>query len=209
MPTTNVTPPPDLKYRQVRVEALDKGRRGKHHDLVEGILHELKALAPGSAMEIPLDELGAPAEETPHPREARRINNTVAELEHRRTLWEGKHIDGVIGNLLPPGVGCDGKVKGWGGRYQDFRLKCQRGTTCASGEASFSQRCLPKLSGRQVQQGQRSTKLTRLLTVDFNTGEKRSCSRHGSHRCTVPCSCSCRHILGGNRDRGRHTYRVG
>jgi hypothetical protein len=50
--------PSDLKYRQVRVDALDKGRRGKHHDLVEGILHELKALAPGSAMEIPLDDVG-------------------------------------------------------------------------------------------------------------------------------------------------------
>ena len=50
--------PPDLKYRQVRVDALDKGRRGKHHDLVEGILHDLKALAPGSAMEIPLDDVG-------------------------------------------------------------------------------------------------------------------------------------------------------
>jgi hypothetical protein len=50
--------PPDLKYRQVRVDALDKGRRGKHHDLVEGILHELKALAPGSAMQIPLDDVG-------------------------------------------------------------------------------------------------------------------------------------------------------
>jgi hypothetical protein len=50
--------PSDLKYRQVRVDALDKGRRGKHHDLVQGILHELKALAPGSAMEIPLDDVG-------------------------------------------------------------------------------------------------------------------------------------------------------
>ena len=49
---------PDWKYRQVRVDTLDKGRRGKHHDLVQGILHELKALAPGSAMEIPLDDVG-------------------------------------------------------------------------------------------------------------------------------------------------------
>jgi hypothetical protein len=56
-PKTESTPP-ELKYRQVRVDALDKGRRGKHHDLVQGILHELKALAPGSAMEIPLDDVG-------------------------------------------------------------------------------------------------------------------------------------------------------
>jgi len=58
MPKAKVTPPPDLKYRQVEVDALDKGRRGKHHDLVQGILHELKALAPESAMEIPLADVG-------------------------------------------------------------------------------------------------------------------------------------------------------
>jgi hypothetical protein len=50
--------PPDLKYRQVKVDALDKTRRGKHHDLVLGILQELKTLAPGSAMQIPLSDVG-------------------------------------------------------------------------------------------------------------------------------------------------------
>jgi hypothetical protein len=50
--------PPDLKYRQVKVDALDKSRRGKHYDLVVGILQELKTLSPGSAMEIPLAAVG-------------------------------------------------------------------------------------------------------------------------------------------------------
>src|SRR5882672_11188625 len=50
--------PTDLKYRQVSVDGLDKGRRGKHHDLVQGILQELQNLAPGSAMEIPLADVG-------------------------------------------------------------------------------------------------------------------------------------------------------
>jgi hypothetical protein len=50
--------PPDLKYRQVKVDALDKGRRGKHHDLVQGILQELETLSPGSAMQIPLADVG-------------------------------------------------------------------------------------------------------------------------------------------------------
>ena len=50
--------PPDLKYRRVEVNALDRGRRGKHHDLVQGILQELKTLSPGSAMEIPLADVG-------------------------------------------------------------------------------------------------------------------------------------------------------
>jgi hypothetical protein len=53
-----VDEPPDLKYRQVKVDALDKRRRGKHHDLVAGIIHELENLSPGSAMEIPLAEVG-------------------------------------------------------------------------------------------------------------------------------------------------------
>jgi hypothetical protein len=49
---------PDLKYRRVDVAALDRGRRGKHHDLVQGILGELTTLSPGSAMEIPLADVG-------------------------------------------------------------------------------------------------------------------------------------------------------
>jgi hypothetical protein len=52
------SPPTDLRYRQVRVDVLNKGRRGKHHDLVVGILRELEALPPVSAMEIPLADVG-------------------------------------------------------------------------------------------------------------------------------------------------------
>jgi hypothetical protein len=44
----------DLKYRQVSIDDLDKGRRGKHYDLTRGILQQLKTLSPGTAMEIPL-----------------------------------------------------------------------------------------------------------------------------------------------------------
>lgn len=47
-----------LKYRRVAVAALIRRRRGKHHDLVQGILRELESLSPGSAMEIPLTEVG-------------------------------------------------------------------------------------------------------------------------------------------------------
>jgi hypothetical protein len=45
------------KYRKVPVSSLDKGRRGKHHDLVQGILDELKVEAAGSALEIPLEDV--------------------------------------------------------------------------------------------------------------------------------------------------------
>jgi len=48
----------DLKYRQVEVANLDKGRKGKHHELVQGILRELEMLSEGAAMEIPLADVG-------------------------------------------------------------------------------------------------------------------------------------------------------
>ena len=47
-----------LKYRRIEVTALDRGRRGKHHDLVDGILEELRMAAPDSALEIPLADVG-------------------------------------------------------------------------------------------------------------------------------------------------------
>jgi hypothetical protein len=48
---------PSLKYRRVDLASLRKGRRGKHHELVEGILDELQAVQPGSALEIPLNDV--------------------------------------------------------------------------------------------------------------------------------------------------------
>ena len=51
-------PPPVSKYRQVEITGLKTGRRGKHHDLVEGIVQELATLQEGSALEIPLADVG-------------------------------------------------------------------------------------------------------------------------------------------------------
>jgi hypothetical protein len=47
-----------LRYNRVDINSLHQGRRGKHHDLVHGILHELKLLPSGSALEIPLASVG-------------------------------------------------------------------------------------------------------------------------------------------------------
>jgi hypothetical protein len=49
---------PVAKYRQVNISDLKTGRHGKHHDLVQGILLELATLQPGSALEIPLADVG-------------------------------------------------------------------------------------------------------------------------------------------------------
>ena len=46
------------KYRQVQISTLDRGRRGKHHGIVQGILKELQMSQPNSALEIPLDDVG-------------------------------------------------------------------------------------------------------------------------------------------------------
>ena len=51
-------PQPVLKYRQVAATDLSRGRRGKHYVLVQGILAELKMTSPGSALEIPLGDVG-------------------------------------------------------------------------------------------------------------------------------------------------------
>jgi hypothetical protein len=46
------------RYQRVDVAGLDRGRRGKHHDLVKGILEELREAPMGAALEIPLAEVG-------------------------------------------------------------------------------------------------------------------------------------------------------
>lgn len=45
-------------YQSVKIVSLGNRRRGKHHDLVGGIMRELKALRAGLALEIPLAQVG-------------------------------------------------------------------------------------------------------------------------------------------------------
>lgn len=45
-------------YRSVKIASLGNSRRGKHHDLIGGILSELKVLDANRALEIPLSEVG-------------------------------------------------------------------------------------------------------------------------------------------------------
>jgi hypothetical protein len=49
---------PAARYRQVQIANLKRGRHGKHFDLVQGIVRELTTLRPGSALEIPLSDVG-------------------------------------------------------------------------------------------------------------------------------------------------------
>ena len=45
-------------YKTVRVDGLPSGRRGKHYDLTEGIVRELKGAKEGMALIIPLTSVG-------------------------------------------------------------------------------------------------------------------------------------------------------
>lgn len=47
----------DKRYDSVSVASLSNRRRGKHHQLIAGILRQLKGLKDGRALEIPLAEI--------------------------------------------------------------------------------------------------------------------------------------------------------
>jgi hypothetical protein len=49
---------PAGKYHRVEIASLDRGRRGKHYELVQGIFKELETVDIGSALEIPLTDVG-------------------------------------------------------------------------------------------------------------------------------------------------------
>ena len=48
----------DVTYATMRVSDLRVGRRGKHHELLAGILKNLNGLPAGSALVVPLDSIG-------------------------------------------------------------------------------------------------------------------------------------------------------
>jgi len=45
-------------YERVPVSKLFKGRRGKHNDLILGVLHDLRSLPKDEAIRIPLKKVG-------------------------------------------------------------------------------------------------------------------------------------------------------
>jgi len=45
-------------FKRVPISDLSKRRRGRHHDLVGGILQELETLPTASALQVPIREVG-------------------------------------------------------------------------------------------------------------------------------------------------------
>lgn len=48
---------PSLNYDRVVLANVRRNRRGKHHDLIQGIFKDLESLPTGSAIKIPLSEV--------------------------------------------------------------------------------------------------------------------------------------------------------
>jgi hypothetical protein len=48
---------PALNYDRVILANLRRNRRGKHHDLIEGVFQDLETLPAGSAIKIPLAQV--------------------------------------------------------------------------------------------------------------------------------------------------------
>jgi hypothetical protein len=48
---------PALNYDRVILANLRRNRRGKHHDLIQGVFQDLETLPSGSAIKIPLAEV--------------------------------------------------------------------------------------------------------------------------------------------------------
>src|SRR5271170_1311662 len=58
MPKNNVkNQEPALNYERVILASLRRNRRGKHHDLIQGVFQDLESLPTGSAIKIPLAEV--------------------------------------------------------------------------------------------------------------------------------------------------------
>ena len=58
MPKDNSTNLYKNLYKTMKVGSLPTGRRGKHYDLTEGIVRELKAVKEGMALIVPLASVG-------------------------------------------------------------------------------------------------------------------------------------------------------
>jgi hypothetical protein len=73
-------------YAHVSLEDFRRGRRGKHHPLLESVLEDLKALPPGSALKIPVEEFGDLG--------VSRIRSAVNRATRSRDIEISTHFDG-------------------------------------------------------------------------------------------------------------------
>jgi hypothetical protein len=81
-------------YAQVSLEDFRRGRRGKHHPMLESVLEDLKALPPGSALKIPVEEFGDLG--------VSRIRSAVNRATRSRDIETSTHFDGEFLYIWKP-----------------------------------------------------------------------------------------------------------
>ena len=79
----------ELKYERVSLAGIRKGRRGKHHELVTGILEDLETLPSGSALKIPVADCeGVSVNEL----RAAVSRATKSRQTHAKTHFDGRYF---------------------------------------------------------------------------------------------------------------------
>jgi hypothetical protein len=73
-------------YERVDLDSLRRGRRGKHHDIMDTILTDLKTLPVGSAIKIPLAKFGKVS--------ISRLRSAINRATRSRDIHISTHFDG-------------------------------------------------------------------------------------------------------------------
>src|SRR5579862_1102360 len=82
-------------YERVDLETVRRGRRGKHHEILETILSDLKTLPAGSAIKIPAEEFGKVS--------ISRLRSAINRATRSRDIQISTHFDGESFFIWKPG----------------------------------------------------------------------------------------------------------
>ena len=87
-----------LNYDRVALDSVRRNRRGKHHDLIQGIFQDLETLAVGSAIKLPLSEVDgitlANLRSAVHRASvARSLKVETLSDEENFYIWKGEELD--------------------------------------------------------------------------------------------------------------------
>ena len=87
-----------LNYDRVALDSVRRNRRGKHHDLIQGIFQDLETLPVGSAIKLPLSEVDgitlANLRSAVHRASvARSLKVETLSDEENFYIWKGEELD--------------------------------------------------------------------------------------------------------------------
>src|ERR1700686_2561321 len=95
---TTRNPKITLNYDRVALDSVRRNRRGKHHDLIQGIFQDLETLPVGSAIKLPLSEVDgitlANVRSAVHRASvARSLKVETLSDEENFYIWKGEELD--------------------------------------------------------------------------------------------------------------------